>query len=63
MFFARITWRIPSHWSGVGSTPVGLCAQACNNTTAPEGAPLRSSIKPVQMFLLSSFAGLLETSL
>lgn len=29
------TLRISSHCCGVGSTPVGLCAHACNRTIAP----------------------------
>jgi hypothetical protein len=30
-----LIWR---HCSGVGSTPVGLCAHACSRNTLPEGA-------------------------
>ena len=34
-----MTWLICFHCSGVGSTPVGLWAQACSSTTSPEVAP------------------------
>ena len=34
-----MTWLISFHCSGVGSTPVGLWAQACSSTTSPELAP------------------------
>ena len=39
--------RICSHCSSVGSIPVGLCAQACNTTRAPDGAAPRSSSMPI----------------
>ncbi|KAH3668697.1 hypothetical protein OGAPHI_002451 [Ogataea philodendri] len=38
--------RILSHWSGVGSSPVGLCAVACNRNTDPCGAFLIASRNP-----------------
>ena len=40
--FCCTTFRMPRHCSGVGSTPVGLCAQACSTTMAPSGALCRS---------------------
>mmetsp|Transcript_35709 Transcript_35709/g.93336 ORF Transcript_35709/g.93336 Transcript_35709/m.93336 type:complete len:305 (+) Transcript_35709:438-1352(+) len=42
------------HWSAVGSTPVGLCAQACRTTEAPLGAAFKSSQKPVKSRPLSA---------
>ena len=36
--FSRTTVAISFHCSGVGSTPVGLCAHAWNMMTEPEGA-------------------------
>mmetsp|Transcript_48754 Transcript_48754/g.121763 ORF Transcript_48754/g.121763 Transcript_48754/m.121763 type:complete len:226 (-) Transcript_48754:498-1175(-) len=40
-FFSQ-TSAIRFHWSGVGSTPVGLCATVCSTKTLPRGAPARS---------------------
>ena len=36
------------HWSGVGSTPVGLCAQAWRRKTDPSGADSSVDVKPVK---------------
>ena len=46
--FDLISCLIFSHWSTVGSTPVGLWAQACSSTIDPKGAELRSSTSPVK---------------
>mmetsp|Transcript_21150 Transcript_21150/g.46400 ORF Transcript_21150/g.46400 Transcript_21150/m.46400 type:complete len:219 (+) Transcript_21150:234-890(+) len=45
-FFSFITEEISFHWSAFGSTPVGLCAHACNRKKEPLGAVLMSSIRP-----------------
>lgn len=45
--FDRINCLICSHWSEVGSTPVGLWAHAWSRTIAPDGAFPRSSNSPV----------------
>merc|ERR1719375_3048985 len=37
---------IVAHCSGVGSTPVGLCAHPCSTITLPSGAALMSRIMP-----------------
>lgn len=43
---STITACIAAHCSCVGSTPVGLCAQACSSTMDPSGMALRSAIMP-----------------
>ncbi len=48
---------MPCHWSGVGSTPVGLWAQACSSTTEPWGALLKSSHIPCKLSM-SSVSGI-----
>ena len=45
-FLAEITSAIAFHCSGVGSTPVGLCAHACSKITERSGAFLSASVKP-----------------
>lgn len=46
MCFCWTVCRMPRHCSGVGSTPVGLCAHACSSTMEPSGARRRSSSMP-----------------
>src|SRR2546421_9585398 len=44
--FARIADAISRHWDSVGSTPVGLWAQACRRMMLPRGADLIAESMP-----------------
>ncbi len=39
-----------AHWSCVGSTPVGLCAQACSKNTDSSSAACTSESRPTKQF-------------
>ena len=45
-FFSNILEEIARHWCSVGSTPVGLCAQAWSRKIEPDGALSRSPMNP-----------------